>query len=426
MAADFGNDVKLILGGREALIVTNYSVRLSMLTQPAEFRVSLGHSAVVRQLIDRYPPGTPFELYVAGARQFKGQTDGWSVSGSAGTSFELHGRDTLARLHDSCVEAETSYKDVAYVDLVKAALDKVYGASSYTLVSSNDANRKVMSGTSGSGSARPKNSKKTQAGIGIVGRVAEGALPDDDNPDNSKLTDRGVDIVGRVAEAAIAAPGAQRKTIQAKLGMRWYAEFIKPQLDRAGLFLWAAESGDFFILSALNTDQAPICRLSHRRGERGNLVKAVAYSNDTRPRYSRCEVWGRRGGGKEPRSKVSALFADEEMAALGLERPLVVQDDKTTSIKQAEFLARRRIAESRRQGWKLAYTIGGHKLPLVNGRGEAVVVPDSVIEVNDEEIGVHGNFYVETVEHASRPHAETSITLMRPEDVVFGENEEVQ
>lgn len=380
------NEVRVILGGGDIHIVKAYRVSLGLLTVPARFSLELGHRDVVRQLMDVYPPGTDFELQIAGVRQFVGKTDGWNVRPSSeGTSLELIGRDALAPLHDTTVTAEKSFVDVSILEFVRSQLDEVYGAGKYKLLASNDANRKAISGTTSKAKATPS--------------------------DAAALEDFDASIFKGAKDA--------NKKIQAKLGMRRYSELLKPHLDRLGLFLWALGNGDF-VLTKLNAKQAPLYRIRHRRGAIGNVVKGFSFRHTTDQRFSRCQVWGRTGGGAETRTKVSGEYVDQEMTDLGFDRPLVLQDDKVTSIEKAEFLARRKIAETRRNGWQLSYTVAGHTTIDVDG-DVAIWGPDLVVDVDDEELGIFGPHFIESVEHAGDPLMSTTIHLMRPEDVLFGE-----
>jgi prophage tail gpP-like protein len=383
MGFDLRNSVQLILGGDEVFIVESYQVRIGMLAQPAAFAVQLGNNQVAKALMKKYPPNTKFELRINEAPQFVGRTDGWTVTGSGDgpTTLQLRGRDSLALLHDACVESDLSFSDVTFTSLTSTVLDKVYGDGQTILLGINDANRKVMTGST------PKVTKPIAA----------------------------------VSDDVLTEPNAQQKTLQAKIGQRWYGEFLKPQYDRGGLFLTAScNEPNSFILSTPNANQNPLYRIRHRRGAEDNVVKSVMFKNEPTARFAQCVVHGRRGGGAEARSKILGTYVDQEMVALGYKKSLVVKDDKCTTTKQAEFLARRKIAESRRAAWQLQYTVSGHTTPSLV-KGTAVWAPDTIVEVDDEDLGVSGLYYVESVEHRGAPQTETTLTLMRPGDVIFGE-----
>jgi prophage tail gpP-like protein len=370
--------VRITLGNSEALVVERYTVKQSFLTQPSTFSLSLGHAGVVRELLQRFPPGTPYTLSIGTVLQQTGRVDDQDATGDAnGSSVTLTGRDALAPLIDARITADKSYTNATYADLVQAVLRESLGAGA-TLLYTNEQNR------------------STQAGTTIV----QSDLP--------------IDPVG-VRTAA-----SKERPIQAKVGELRY-KFLRDQLDRAGLFLNAAADGRF-ILSAPNASQPPVARIVRGRGEslREGNVKSFRYRNATSGRFSRCTVHGRGGGGKDGRQNFTGEYVDQEMVGWGFDRPLCARDPKCATASQAETITRRKIAESRRSGWSLIYTLAGHTTPRINGRDRVVWAVDTVVEVDDQEIGVAGTFWVESVEFSRGPETNTTITLMRPEDLVFG------
>ena len=68
----------------------------------------------------------------------------------------------------------------------------------------------------------------------------------------------------------------------------------------------------------------------------------------------------------------------------------------------------------------LSYTLAGHTTPRIGGRDRVVWAVDTVVEVDDQELGIAGTFWIEAVEFSRGPETNTTITLMRPGDLVFG------
>jgi prophage tail gpP-like protein len=99
-----------------------------------------------------------------------------------------------------------------------------------------------------------------------------------------------------------------------------------------------------------------------------------------------------------------------------------VRDVNVSTDEQAEFFARRKLAESRRTGWQLTYTVAGHSTRAIGGLGRAVWTPDTVVEVEDDEFGLRDLFYIEAVDFR-RPPTTTTLTLMRTGDLVFGSDD---
>jgi len=374
--------VRITLGGDDARIIENYTVRQSFLTQPASWSLRLGWGDVVADLIAKYPPGTPYQLFIGDVLQQTGQVDDIEVEGSAsGATVTLTGRDALAPLLDACVTADRSFTNSTYADLVRTVLAQVLQRP-YVLELTNERNRSQQAGAA----------------------VRQSKSP--------------LDPLGTPTGAAKARP------IQAKVGERWYA-FVRKQLDRAGLFLFAGADGKF-ILTSPNADQPPTARIVRRRGQNRNEVNVLSYRyrNATSPRYDSALVYGRGGGRKAGRQKTSATFRDEEMAGYGFPaRPLVLRDAHVATAAQAEALARRKIAEARRAGWNLSYRLSGHTVPSLDGTKKVVWTVDTTVEVIDDELGIRGVFWVESVEFSRAPTV-TTVNLMRPADLLFGGEDE--
>lgn len=384
------NRVTLESDGIPVLYAESYEIAIGMLQQPASFALRMGSKSPVRDHQALWPPNNPFTLSIGGAVQFTGKSDGFTASTGSGSTLTVRGRDALAPLHDAYATSERSFSDATFEQLVNAALTEVYGLSGApTLIYTNEANRKAITGAP----------------------VKQTAAP----------TIKGVD------PAALVAQPAAGKKLQIKMGQRWLSDFLKPELDRAGLFLVAAGDGTL-ILSTPNTAQEPTYRIARKFGasvdQLTSNVLSSDYRNEPSARFSRCDVHCRSAGDTKARVTSFGTYVDLEMVALGFNKPLCIKDDRAKTIQQAEFLARRKIAEARRAGWSLTYTIAGHTLPCLATGAPAVVSPDTVIEVDDDLHGITDRFYVESVAHRRNPQTTTTMTLMRLSDVIFGTDPE--
>ena len=67
------------------------------------------------------------------------------------------------------------------------------------------------------------------------------------------------------------------------------------------------------------------------------------------------------------------------------------------------------------------YTFAGNTLEFNGSYTRAVVVPDTTVWVDDAMAGLNGVYYIESVRRARTPQTITTIRLMRPEDLVFGD-----
>lgn len=377
VTGDLNDRVVVRLDGESILIAESYEVQCAILTQPSTFTLRFGWGDVLRGLIQKATPGKTFVLEVGGYPRFTGQVDGYEATSDAhgGGVLTIHGRDNLAPLHDAFIEVEQSFDDSTYFDMVERAIVEVYGvANAPSLFGSNDANRKLTTGIGVKPSADPNTKNAT-------------------------------------------APSA--KQLKTRIGERMY-EFLKRQLDRAGLFLWAAGDGSF-VISAPNGNQAPAYKIVRQRGQTRNAVNvtSVHYKNATEMRYSEATVYGKGGGKKFGRTKVNGSFVDTEMEGYGFHRPLVLRDAGVSNAEMAEFYARRKLAETRRAGWQLVYSVAGHTVPALGSGNRVAWGVDTVVNVEDQELGLSGSYYIERVVFRRNPQTTTELTLSRLEDLVF-------
>lgn len=372
----------LTLDGREVLFAERYQVKLGILTQPAAFSLTLGTASDLAKLIRDTPPNTIFDLRIDERLVMRGALDGHGSQGAA-SSLTVQGRDVLAPLHDPDMLQEQSFKDDTYLALVRKVLDSV-GLEEASLVTSNDENRTRLTG------------KKT------------------------RLKGPSRDVASLQVNDASTAGGAIKKHVQSQLGEKAY-EFCKRHLDRAGLFLWAGADGQF-ILSEPNPNQVPLYRIQRSEGWTPEFSDVVdhEYKNDTVGRFTEIHVYTRGETKKTGRGATVAVVRDSEMALWGFERVRVLRDANADTLKKAEYMGRRKMAESRRQGWRLSYTVKGHTTGSPLG-GTVVWAPDTVVEVDDKHLGIDGVFWIEAVTFNGAPQATTVVELMRPRDLIFGD-----
>jgi prophage tail gpP-like protein len=402
--------VTLVLGGTTIGIATSFSITQSLLKQPAEFSMRLGRGTAdynagkgptIRELIKAAPPNTPFQLYINDNLRMTGYTDGYRATAAGGAASELtiFGRDTLAPLHDAHIHHEISFNNKTYKSLVEEVL-KIVGYKNFKLDATG---------------AGPRADRSIKAGISV-----RELLP-------VRTVQEILDGKGEGQTAGASGGSTTQSTLQSKIGERWM-DFLRKQLDRAGLFLWAGGDGTIF-LSAPNPNLAPTYRITRRRGQTRNDVNVIHADilNDKRPRYSYVVVYGKHGGKKNGVQKSKGDGEDKEMIGYGydLARALAVRDKHVQNAAQAAYLAQRKLAEGRRHGFQLVYTMSGLSTPAIGG-GNAVWTPDTVVEIVDDEFGIDsttpgGNhFWIDQVDFGRAPHTTSTIRLMRPYDVVFG------
>lgn len=383
----FGQDLSDPIGVK---VAESYEVTRGFLRQPGDFKLRLGSAEVASELLTTVArPGNIFAITIGNSEvpQLTGEIDGFEAEASAGaTEVTIHGRDAMALVHDAMCPVEKSFTNYSYNDLVHDALKQLAGIQNFNLDTDGASNRKITTG--------------------VNVRIKPGAAP------------------GSLDATAFTVA----RKIHAKLGER-VLQFLRRHLDRAGLFLIASPSGSgpSFVLCRPNTEQAPLYRIArHLEGgddpgpsEISNIVSA-RWRVDTSHMYSEVAVYSRSGGRKAGRTKQRGDFDDVSMQAFGFNRPLVLRDKQTQTAEQAEFLARRHIAESNRQGRRLEYVMRGHSTPSLQGDGRAVWAPDTIVQVDDDEFGLSDNFWIESVTFRRNPQTTTTLSLMRTDDLIFG------
>lgn len=391
----FEDEIVLTLGGRDVRIVENYEVRSSILVQPAGFSLRLGHGGVVADLLRQFPENTPFQLRVNDQLVQTGYTDGMRTSGAGGTEVTFDGRDVLGRVVSAYAPADKTYSNLTYRALTERVLTEVgFDVGGDVLLFSDDvANRKAISGT--------VITELTSAEVEITKRAEAGSEITDTQAGTKKTTYR---------------------TATVKVGKRYY-EFLKTQLDRAGLFLWATGEGAF-MLSFPNPNQTPAYEITRiKRDERGlGTVVDHVHNRNIESRYTKVIVHGRGGGKKFGRTKHAGECVDPEMVALlgGENLKLYpLHDNDVTTAKQAEHLARRKMAEFNRAGWELTYVMSGHSTPNSANGARAVWTPNTIVHVEDGELGLKGDYWLEEVSMQSTPQHTTRLRLMRLQDLFF-------
>lgn len=372
-------------------IVESYEVKISVFQQPAASTVRLGWAGLVADLWKQATPNSPFTFTIGNTRVLTGSVYSRGVPSAQAACLEIKVRDYMARLFDDEIQDELSFKSKTYFQLTRTILNIVgmtEQPETFKLFSNNDNNRAIISRAK-KGRASKKQAlliEEIQTGVGAGG--------------------------GKLVQT----------TIKANLGTTYY-NFLQEQYKLAGLFLWCTADANF-VLARPTADQEPAYKILVEEDQPltgARRIDRVIEDNCTQ-RHAACIVYGRAGSGTNGRSKIRGFYVDEEMGGYEFTHNRTVYDEDVKSEAEANYVARRFIAEERRQGWKLEYTVSGHILPSTEGTdGYLIWAQDMVCQVDDFEIGLFGKFYIQDVTFRRNPHMTTTISLMRREDLVFAE-----
>lgn len=421
--------VRIQLGDTDSYIVERYEISRRFFTKPGAFAVRVGHGGVTRDLLEKYPPGTPFTLWLdvdgGSIPQMTGRLDEPTPEGSAGaTEVNLRGRDWLAPLVDSMPRVERTWSNATFRKLTEDLIAAV-GIKGYALAFTNAANAAAVRGIPKTETKRVKQTySATSVGeeyppeLRLVGSHPDVGPVYQVQPVRSGVTVVSTDVFRDVTTVV----GYEvQNPLKWKVGQAALS-FLEAEFNRAGLFIFASVDEKSYIVTQPTTEQAPTWRIARARGDSRGVISA-RHRNSTARRHSHYTVWGRGGGGGDPRKQVVGEYIDQEMLAWGLEKQWSKIDDLAKTSKQAEYLAKRYAAEARRNGWELVYTVREHTWPRVDGRGYAAWDIDAIVDVQDDEYGIFGPHWVEGI--AMRGGGDqgttTEITLMRPSDLIFGD-----
>lgn len=429
--------VEIILNGETIRAVKDYDISIAFLQVPNAFAVTVGSGQSALDLMARYPAGTTFALRVNGVVQFMGRTDGWRRRRGEATELEIVGRDALAQLLQDEIQHDRSFSNITFEALTRTAFDGA-GYEGITLTVDASAHRAAVTGTP---ILEPYKVKKTYTSAPVGQQGTETVLvplTSDASAWDVTTYRTGVTVVStEVEETRQRVTGYKtEKPIQWKAGQPYY-QALNKELSRAGLFLRAGvdpdgEDPNVFLLSEPNAAQPPLfglVRIPAPVNLPANVVNVSPPMIDdvTVGRHAFYTVRGRTGTGKNGRTQIEYTFTDEDMVARGYRTHRVIVDENCKTQKQAEYMARKACAEARRQSRVFTYTVHGrHSLPLLRDETRrAIPNPDIVVALRDDEHGLYGDFWVERVRFRASANGGTftDITLMVPDDLVFGEGQ---
>jgi prophage tail gpP-like protein len=390
----------------EIRIYGGYQVKNNLLTQPSAFSFDVGWGDTALELLKLFnaedgntKPYPEFELRVAGTTFQSGIIEAVNVPSGNTTTLHIEGRDWLMPLYKSGILNEVTFSKTTYVEVLQEIVDKVVpgGSAKHQILSNYGADRDLVT-------KLPKFGRKRKV-----------------KSDMSKNQ-----LVAQI-ETGINAPGGGKIVTQqllAKIGETWF-QWLDKELKLAGLLLWATWGGNY-IIGSPTLDQPARYHIIRERGQSRNEVNVTnhGYTNDLKGQHTSVIVYGRHGSGAGGRAKAAAgwvnVLAAQKMG--GNFYPLVIEDEYLRNDAQAMWRAKRAVSEELRAGFSLKYTCAGHRMPcIIEGLENEMIVwmPDTIVRVDDYELGIHKDMYVEGVTMNSSPETTTTVDLIPPEYLNF-------
>jgi prophage tail gpP-like protein len=415
------DEIRFILASQEIKRNIRYDISMSIFTVPAAFSMDFGTRRSVAEIAYAFPPNTPFQVFCGENPLFTGFTDGFHLScDKSGSRCNFIGRDVFGKLVKNEVPFDIHVAGKTYYDLFVYVLEQ-NGIVNPTILGSNVTNRQVqmnrdssttiITTTDSSGNLQQIVVPKAGVNSGKSfnpsprGNASRYELKFDD-------TKTVLDLKPKTSVSEINGQAV------AKTGQSWF-EFLKSYFDKAGLFVWGGARGEY-IISQPDITQSPSYRLLRLySGGQNNVVSGeltVDYTNI----HAFCNTYGRTGSARSGRLLLKANAFNEEAIALGYNDILSAKDGKVSNQRQAKALAHRKLAEERRKGIHAEYVVRGHKTTLIGG-GAGVWVPDTCVELVDDEFELNGVWYISGVRYTrdSKGGTFTHLSLLRPQDCLF-------
>lgn len=381
IGAKWMDPVELTIEGERIALLKSYQVAMSVFSQPSAFTATIGGPEKTEKLFRRFKCGQTFQMSINGTVVQTGKIDRIAASSLCPTDVSISGRDSIAQLYDSKFIQDCSLRGT-YLSVTKEQLAAV-GLGDRTVHSDQNAMKAFVLG---------KTVVKVPAPVTMCPAPGEPL------------------VVSDPIEMVVS------NSVQAHAGESRY-EWLKTQYRKVGLYLWSLGDGDFALFQP-NPNQVPVYQIVRKAGGRHNIL-SHEYEEKTDNRHSSVTVVGRGGGVCDGRKQISYTWTDTEMEKLGIIKPMMYRDNKIKKVDEAKATARRIGLKERRDGWKLSYRVTGHMVTsLIPSLGLIPWVPDFVVAIADEELGIFGNFYLSDVDFMrSNGGTTTHLRFMRLEDV---------
>jgi prophage tail gpP-like protein len=193
-------------------------------------------------------------------------------------------------------------------------------------------------------------------------------------------------------------------------------DFLDRHAKRLGLMMWMTPDARL-VIGSPDYGQEPLYRLIRRvrpRADDPNTIVEGGLEESIAQRHSSVTVYGRGNGNKETRTRWQAITVDPDWT-FGFLRPLAVKDQGARSDEAVAARGERELSLGKEDGFVLEYTVDGH------GQRDALWAQGTIAYVDDERLGVRGNYYVtrRTFEMSRGGGTTTSVRLVPRHSIVL-------
>jgi prophage tail gpP-like protein len=356
---------------------TNATISDDFLTPCQTMSVSIGVDESRFDLMSKFQIGTQFRLEVNGNPIMAGFLDSAEMADdwSGGVSLNITGRDVLSPVVDSNIDPSMQIrKEMSLFELAQKVFVEEFDLPITVFDDANNGADKARNISTGKKiSAKPKKGKKT----------ARDPLKD-------------------------LRPHANEG------GFQYFLRFA----HRAGFHAWAMPDGSGVVIGTPTYEQPPSYTLrrlratSPGRGGGNNIEKGSAKLDYT---HVPSHVFVR-GKGAKPGDKFTPLgYAVFDAAPYF--KPFYVTDDESSTKEHADAVARFTLGKALRTSLAYNVTVRGMSDPATG----AVYTVDTVVDVQDERIGINGLMWIEQrTFRKSRAGTFTDLKLIPADSLLMG------
>jgi prophage tail gpP-like protein len=342
----------------------DYEIKLDMLEPTDDFKLTLPGASV--EIYNLVPPDAEVQIMIDGIVVMSGFVDDreWE-DGRSGDSLVISGRDRAGRLVDEGMPL-ISLVGLTLKDLAERVADIWF--EGVTL--SNAANRNLLRGS-----------------------------PKDEEDEEEVDPDPSAGIFQATKSNQKVQPGQKR----------W--EVLSHFLKEAGLLAWATADGRQLFVGQPHYEQAPSYSLflpdsmDSPRAQEGNVLKAKL-RDSVGERYSKIVAIGEHRTTDEDGDEEAEIYRAEVLDgpgpdgtgfALRHRKVLVVNDGDIRSQALAQTRAEREQAYRDATGRAVTITVPGHAQQLDRRRDPVLYAPDTIADVELEQLGLRALFLVTSV-----------------------------
>ncbi|GAB6035829.1 phage tail protein [Fundidesulfovibrio butyratiphilus] len=199
-----------------------------------------------------------------------------------------------------------------------------------------------------------------------------------------------VDLVARplgVERVEVRSAGRQKKVAIEPGVTAWDA--LQEACEANGVWAWCEPDGTL-VVGGPDYAAAPVATLAMRFDGKQNNVLSLALCEDVSGRYSEVSVLGQSHGDETAEGRHNIMHRETDADVPGY-RPLILAEGQCDDAAEAARRAKKKLADSRLEGWTLTALVRGHR---TGGQTGAPWKPGQRVHVVSEPLGLDSVYFL--------------------------------